>query len=121
MNFNKKKPLINKTYKCKSVIIGRKRKEDAKGDVFPCFISLSRVNNPHISKVPPFKFLDFMAHKIIIKGLDVNYLLPGNDLVINDLESITIFQEGPHITITGVQKVKDNKETKDLDVEKIKK
>jgi len=111
---------INRTYKCKSVIIGRKRKKDAKGDRFPCFINLSSVNNPHISKIPPFRFLDFMAHKIIIKGLNVNYLIPGNDLVINNLESVTIVQEGPHITLTGIQKEEKIKEKKDLDIEKIK-
>ncbi|MGB9748904.1 MAG: hypothetical protein ACP5OZ_02080 [Candidatus Woesearchaeota archaeon] len=114
---------VNMTYRCKSVIIGRKRKKDAIGDRFPCFINLSSVNNPHISKIPPFRFLDFKAHKIIIKGLNVNYLIPGNDLVINNLESITIIQEGPHITLTGIQKEEEREEkekTKDLDIEKIK-
>ncbi len=109
---------VEKTYKCKSVIIGRKKKEDAQGDRFPCFINLCDHNNPHLSTKTPFKFLDFMAHKIIIKGLDINYLIPGNDIVINNLESITIKQEGPHIFVTGVQNKSIREEkVKDMDVE----
>lgn len=93
-----------KRYETKSVIIGRKKDE---GDDLerPCFISFFSMNNPHLENEVPDKRLDFdRIHRIIIKDLDVNYLLPGNDLVINDLEHITIELEGPHITIKGKQK-----------------
>ncbi len=102
-----------KTYQCKSVIIGRRfpREKIVDGEVvYPCFVNLCDYNNPHLSTKTPFKFLDFMAHKIIIEGLIVHYLIPGNDLVINNLKSITIRQEGPHLFITGEQDVDKEKE-----------
>ena len=41
---------------------------------------------------------------MIIQGLDVNYLLPGNDIVINDLEEIEVKEQGDHIYVKGKQK-----------------
>ena len=99
-------PNMKQTFECKSVIIGRKKpkEEIINGEVvYPCFVNLCDENNPHLSVKPPFKFLDFKAHKIIIRGLNINYLIPGNDIVINNLKSITIEQDGPHLIITGVQ------------------
>ncbi len=91
-------------YKTKSIIIGRKKGNKDNPDVRPCFISLFDVNNPHKKAVVPFEVLDFESvHKVVIEGLNVNYLLPGNDLVINDLEFIEIKVEGPHIFLTGKQ------------------
>lgn len=90
-------------YETKSIIIGRK-KDDADDLKKPCFISLFSMNNPHLKNEVPDKRLDFdKIHKIVIKDLDINYLLPGNDLVVNDLRFITIEREGPHITVTGKQ------------------
>ncbi len=96
----------SKTYECKSAIIGRRkpREEIIDGEiVYPCYVNLSHKNNPHLTTETPFKFLDFKVHKIIIKNLVINYLIPGNDIVINNLESITVEQRGPHLFITGVQ------------------
>ena len=94
------------SYKCKSVIIGRRfpREQIIDGEVvYPCFVNLCDFNNPHLSTRTPFKFLDFMVHKVIIKGLVVNYLIPGNDIVINNLRSITVEKKGPHLIISGDQ------------------
>ena len=90
-------------YKTKSIIIGRKKGEEG-SDTKPCFIALFDVNDPHKKNVVPKEIIDYdKVHKIMLKGFDVNYLLPGNDLVINDLEFIQIEKEGPHITIKGKQ------------------
>lgn len=93
-------------YKAKSVLIGRKKKKkEEQLDVRPCFISLFKENNPHLTAEVPFDILEFdSVHKIMIKGLDINYLLPGNDIVLNDIEYIEVSVEGPHITVTGKQK-----------------
>lgn len=52
----------------------------------------------------PKKIVNFdKIHKVIIEGLNVNYLLPGNDLVINNLQSIELRQDGEHIHVRGKQ------------------
>jgi hypothetical protein len=92
-------------YKTKSAIIGRKKREKADDISCPCFISLFSMNNPHISGKVPDKILEYRKiHKIIITGLNINYLLGGNDLVINDLAEIEVMHDGGHINITGKQK-----------------
>ncbi|MBU2638441.1 MAG: hypothetical protein KJ955_05695 [Nanoarchaeota archaeon] len=90
------------TYKAKSVIVGRKKGGDE--DFKPCFICLFNGNEPHKTGEVPFEILDYeKVHKVHIKGLDISYLLPGNDLVINDLESINVIVDGPHISLEGKQ------------------
>lgn len=42
--------------------------------------------------------------KMCINGLDINYLLAGNDLVINDLEFIDVKVDGAVIQLSGKQK-----------------
>ena len=94
---------MTKTYETKSVIIGRKKGEKG-ADTQPCFIALFDVNNPHKKNIVPKEIVDFPeVHKMTIKGLDINYLLPGNDLVINDLISIEVRKDGPHIYLNGKQ------------------
>lgn len=89
-------------YKAKSIIVGRKKGDDE--DVRPCFISMFNGNDPHKTGEVPFEVLDFDAiHKIIIQGLDVSYLLPGNDLVVNNLESFDVDVHGEHIHLSGKQ------------------
>ena len=91
-------------YPAKSIIIGRKKGEEW-SDMQPCFIALFNVNDPHKKNVVPTEIVDYdKVHKVVLKGLDVNYLLPGNDLVINDLSYIDLKKEGPHIFIKGKQK-----------------
>jgi len=88
-------------HKTKSAIIGRK-KGDEDSKTRPCFVNLFNTNNPHLSKDVPNTCLDFdKIHKVIIKNKDVNYLLQGNDLVLNDLKEIEIKQEKEHLTIKG--------------------
>ena len=93
-------------YKTKSLILGRKGKRDDEGKG-PVFINLFSVNDPHKTTEPGTKYLEFKGiQKIIIKELDVNYLIGGSDLFINDLKEVEIeIQEGKpeNIIITGKQ------------------
>ncbi|MFH1455979.1 MAG: hypothetical protein ABIF40_03450 [archaeon] len=89
-------------HKTKSALIGRKKSDNVNINVRPCFISLFEENNPHLSIEGPSKVIEFeKVHKVIINNLKINYLLPGNDLVINDLEEIEVEQDGEHIHISG--------------------
>ena len=91
-------------YTTKSAIIGRKKRENERDEAYPCFISLFDINNPHTSGKVPVTILDFpLVHKVVIRGLDVNYLLEGNDIVVNNLEYIDVRVEEGHIHITGKQ------------------
>ena len=92
-------------YTAKSAIIGRKNRENKTDEAYPCFISLFDIRNPHTSGKVPNQIIDIpLVHKVIIKGLDVNYLLEGNDIIINDLETISIEAIEGHVHISGVQK-----------------
>ena len=81
-------------YKTKSVLIARKkrvREEDYNHR--PCFISLFDENDPHLNVQGPKKVIE----------LNVHYLLPGNDIVINNLTQVSIEEHGDKVTISGHQ------------------
>ena len=65
---------MKKTYKTKSVIIGRKKKVDD-SLTRPCFISMFSVNNPHKTGDVPDKIVDMMAYSVIFHGLNLKYML----------------------------------------------
>ena len=91
-------------YKVKSALIARKKSYDDDFSRRPCFISLFDENNPHLSTKGPRDVIEFSkVHKVVINGLDVDYLLPGNDIVINNLEEIDIDERGDHIYVKGKQ------------------
>ena len=99
--------MFHKKLKTKSVIIGRRKRINSKedSDLRDCFVDLFDMNNPHLCSKAPKKVFEFEGkHKIVIKGLDVNYLLLGHDLVINDLKEIEIKEDGEHLYIKGKQK-----------------
>jgi hypothetical protein len=90
--------------KTKCVIIGRMKRKDNTKEDYPCFISFFGINDPHKTGEVPDKINDYEdIHKIIIEGLDVNYLLAGNDIVINDLEYVEIKVDKQHVIVTGKQ------------------
>lgn len=90
-------------YETKSIIIGRMKRVNQDED-YPCFVHLFEMNDPHKSGKVPKKMLDFdQIHKVILKRLNVNYLLEGNDIVINNLEEVDVDQDGPHLIISGKQ------------------
>ncbi len=92
-------------YPTKSVIIGRKKRENMANEGRPCFFAFYSMNKPQTSGKVPDKIVDFEdVHKVIIKALDISYLLEGNDLVINNLEYLEIANDGGHLIVTGKQK-----------------
>lgn len=95
-------------YKTKSAIIGRSGKRDDDGNG-PVFIHLFSRNDPHKSAdAVPDKFIDFQKiHKIVFKGLELNFLLAGSDILINDLEYIEAEEESGkpgNLIVKGKQK-----------------
>ncbi len=80
-------------YKTKSALVGRAGKRDEFGNG-PVFIHLFDVNDPHKSNLVPKEFVDFKKmHKIVIRGLVINFLLAGSDILINDLEYLDVEEE----------------------------
>lgn len=68
-------------------------------------MSFFEENNPHLNTNGPKEVLEFdRKHKVIINGLDIHYLLPGNDIVINDLEELTVEENGEEVHVFGRQK-----------------
>jgi hypothetical protein len=92
-------------YRTKSVVIGRMKRKNKDDSTYPCFIHLFSINDPQKTAEVPDKMLDYAdIDEVRISGLDVNYLLAGNDLVINDLESIDVNVTGSTISVKGKQK-----------------
>ncbi len=81
-------------YSVKSIIIGRKKRESDDDTLYPCFVALFKLNKPHMSGEAPSEILDFpTARKVQIHTMKpIDYMLAGNDLVIEDLAKITIEQ-----------------------------
>lgn len=89
-------------YQAKSVLIARKKSIEGDYVHRPCFISLFDENDPHMNAQGPKEVLEFQRiHKIVISGLDVHYLLPGNDIVINDLTEVEVEEDGDIVRVTG--------------------
>jgi len=95
-----------KKYNYKSVLIARKKRTNPEDfNHRPCFMSFFEENNPHLNTNGPKEVLEFdRKHKVIINGLDIHYLLPGNDIVINDLEELTVEENGEEVHVFGRQK-----------------
>jgi len=91
-------------YKTKSVLIARKKSIEDDFSRRPCFISLFDENNPHLNVQGPKEVVEFdKIHKVVINGLNVDYLLPGNDIVINDLTEIEIEEHNDKVFVKGKQ------------------
>ena len=97
-----------KSYKAKSVVIGRKPGKDQDG-FKTAFIGLFTDNNPHLKAKVPFKVIEIEeVEKVRIKELrNISYYLMGNDIVINDLIELSIDSDSDKniVTLTGKQKL----------------
>ncbi|MBI5798299.1 hypothetical protein HZA98_05370 [Candidatus Woesearchaeota archaeon] len=92
-------------YKTKSVLIARKKGSEEDFSRRPCFIGLFDENNPHLSVKGPREVVEFpKIHKVLISGLNVDYLLPGNDIVINNLSEIEVVAHDDQVVVKGKQK-----------------
>ena len=95
------------TLKCKSVMVGRKPRQE--NDQFKT-LTISTFNeiNPHKSGAAPIKTLDFRnMEKARMRHMNVSYYIEGNDLVINDLHEVTLeVHEDKHkVVIRGKQDI----------------
>tara|TARA_Y100000310_G_scaffold186269_1_gene186357 strand:- start:15115 stop:15411 length:297 start_codon:yes stop_codon:yes gene_type:complete len=95
-------------YKAKSIIVGRKKRDPAakKEDdtCRPCFVALYNINDPHLSDKTPEEILEFeKIDKIDLKDFKVEYLLAGNDLVVNNLQDFEITKKRSNLVLTGKQ------------------
>lgn len=102
-------------YNICSIIIGRKKRKNKDDTKHPFFISFFPMNNPHKSGEAPLKIIDFpLIDRVDIYGLDVIYLLGGNDIVINDLEFIEVqTDDNFRVYITGKQNKKEKTNNQD--------
>ena len=81
----------NQTYKAKSAMLSRKPRANESDDFKTAIIALFNVNNPHKTGDEPTKILEFPnMEKVRVRNLNLSFYLEGNDMVINDLKSITI-------------------------------
>lgn len=92
-------------HKAKSIIIGRMKRKSEEDLNCPCFVSLFQIHQPHKSGQVPDKILNFEnIRKIELHGLDIEYQLAGNDIIVDNLSSVSIAQKGEVIVVTGKQK-----------------
>lgn len=97
-------PFTEKKYSVKSVTISRKPSEKKDGS-WSAFIGLFEKNNPHLTAKIPFEVLEIpQIEKVRLRELrNVSFYLMGNDLIINNLVSVSIKKEDNILTITGKQ------------------
>jgi hypothetical protein len=99
---NPKEPVI--TVKAKSVLISRIHKEHESEEFKMASFRFFDENNPHKLQIFPKKFITYTnTEKIRIMGLNVSYYLEGNDIVVNDLEELTITHENHALYLKGKQ------------------
>ena len=95
-----------KSYKTSSVLIARKKRKDKEDfNHRPCLIGLFDENDPHLNAEGPKDVIEFARiHKVVISGLNVDYLLPGNDIVINNLDEIQVREQDNCVFVSGKQR-----------------
>lgn len=95
---------MEKKFTAKSVVLSRKPGKDPDG-LKSAFIGLFEENNPHLKGRAPFEVLEIHeVEKVRVRDLrNISYYLLGNDIVINNLEEVTISKEGHIVTLTGKQ------------------
>lgn len=95
---------FDKTFKAKSITVSRKPGKDK--DTFKsAFIGLFNDNNPHLKAKVPFEVLELKeVEKVRFHDLrNISFYLLGNDIIINNLEEISIKQDGNIVTLMGKQ------------------
>ena len=94
--------------KAKSVLICKGKKlDDYEGNDRPVLVSVFEKNDPHLNCQVPKKRYDYETgiHKVILKDLKIDYLLAGHDIVINDLEEVSVENDKKgHLVVSGKQK-----------------
>ncbi len=89
-------------YDFKSIIVGRMKRPNPDDTTYPCFVSMFNLHEPHRSGQAPLEILNFEnIRKVRIEGMKVNYMLAGNDLVVDYIDELDIEQKGDVILIKG--------------------
>ena len=97
-------PDKNITVKAKSVLISRQPKASESDMHKTIILRFFDKNNPHKLGIFPNRTIIYTnTEKARLMGLNVSYYLEGNDIVINDLEELSISHEGSNIYIKGKQ------------------
>ncbi|MBT4936247.1 hypothetical protein HOL21_01245 [Candidatus Woesearchaeota archaeon] len=93
-----------KTYNVKSITLSRKPGKDKEG-FWTAFIGLFNENNPHLKAKVPFEVLNIPdVEKVRIHELrNISYYLMGNDIIINNLEELTIEKKDNILILQGKQ------------------
>ena len=96
---------MEKTYTAKSLTLSRKTGAKKDEGLWTAFIGLFSENNPHLVATDPIEIIDIHdVEKVRLRDLcNVSYYLMGNDIVVNNLESVTLKKEGNILTLTGKQ------------------
>lgn len=90
MDFNTKSVLVTRT----------PRKGD--NEFKTASIKLFKINDPHKTEELPTESLEYdNIEKIVIKNMDIDYYLEGNDIIINNLESVSVEKDGNIVVISG--------------------
>ena len=85
-------------YKAKSMLIARMPR--GKHENKTAVVKLFNTNDPHLSDKFPSKEIKFENTKrVILHNMTVKYMTEGNDLIINDLNSVKIEKVKDHHTI----------------------
>ncbi len=87
-------------------MIGRKPRV-GENEFKTALITMFAKNNPHkCAEVPTDTVEIENIEKVRIKDLvNISYYLEGNDMVINDLEEVSIEQDGSILTLRGKQSI----------------
>ena len=86
-------------YKTKSVLVTRLPRI-GDNEFKTASIKLFKINDPHKTDELPNKTFEYPnIEKIVIKNIELDYYLVGNDIIINNLEDIEIEQKGTIIEI----------------------
>ena len=64
-------------------------------------IKLFKINDPHKTEELPEKSFEYdNVEKIILKGMEIDYYLEGNDIIINNLKEVEVKKKGNVVEIT---------------------
>ncbi|MFT4326751.1 MAG: hypothetical protein ACMXYK_04575 [Candidatus Woesearchaeota archaeon] len=85
-------------YEAQSLIFGRKPRQEGQ-EFKTAFFNIYDVADP-FSGTFPIKELDFPnVEKVVLQNESLSYYLEGNDLVITDISSVEIAEEGTTLIV----------------------
>jgi hypothetical protein len=86
-------------YKTKSLLVTRLPRKGS-NEFKTASIKLFKINDPHKTTELPTKMLEYEnIEKIVLKNLEIDYYLEGNDLIINNLKEVSIEKKSKIIEI----------------------